>query len=118
MGAAIDKAKDIAGKSMVAMTPRRETIILIAMSVVVVMTGTIFYILVEGWSWVDALYFCVMTLTTIGYGDVVPVTIAGKLFTIVFALMGIGILFGFVSYIAKAQQHRINEVVEDIIEED
>ena len=36
--------------------------------------GTIFYVLVEGWGVVDALYFCAMSLATVGYGDVVPET--------------------------------------------
>jgi dipeptide/tripeptide permease len=54
--------------------------------------GTVFYRLVEGWTWLDALYFCVVTLATIGYGDLAPKTGAGKAFTIVFVLIGIGII--------------------------
>ena len=57
--------------------------------------GTIFYVLVEGWGVVDALYFCAMSLATVGYGDVVPETEIGKLFTVVYVLSGIGILVSF-----------------------
>jgi voltage-gated potassium channel len=57
--------------------------------------GTIFYTLVEGWSLVDAVYFCAMTLATVGFGDVVPETAAGKIFTVVYVLAGIGILVSF-----------------------
>ncbi|MFN8377767.1 MAG: potassium channel family protein [Anaerolineae bacterium] len=46
--------------------PRRSTVGLI-LSILVV--GTIFYHLVEGWNILDSVYFCVITLTTIGYGD-------------------------------------------------
>jgi hypothetical protein len=57
--------------------------------------GTAFYSLWEGWSVVDSLYFCAMSLATVGYGDVVPVTDVGKVFTVVYVLTGIGILVAF-----------------------
>ena len=59
--------------------------------------GTVFYTLIEGWSVVDAVYFCAMSLATVGYGDVVPDTDAGKVFTVVYVLAGIGILVSFFS---------------------
>jgi voltage-gated potassium channel len=57
--------------------------------------GTVFYVLWEGWTVVDALYFCAMSLATVGYGDVVPETDVGKLFTVVYVLGGIGTLVVF-----------------------
>jgi voltage-gated potassium channel len=63
--------------------------------------GTAFYTLVEGWSVVDAVYFCAMSLATVGYGDVVPETAAGKLFTVVYVLAGIGILVAFFTALAS-----------------
>ena len=62
--------------------------------------GTVFYVNAEGWRLLDALYFSVVTLTTIGYGDLVPVTDGGKAFTIVYSLAGIGIIAGFVTSLA------------------
>ncbi|KAL7562863.1 hypothetical protein ACA910_002478 [Epithemia clementina (nom. ined.)] len=44
------------------------------------------------WSFVDALYFGVVTFTSVGYGDLCPTTPAGKLFTVLFGLSGISIL--------------------------
>src|SRR4051794_13998669 len=52
--------------------------------------GTIFYSLVEGWRWLDALYFSVITLATVGYGDFTPKTDAGKIFTMIYIFTGIG----------------------------
>lgn len=52
--------------------------------------GTLFYYRVEGWSIIDLLYFSVMTMSTIGYGDYVPTTTLSKLFTIVFSILSIG----------------------------
>jgi voltage-gated potassium channel len=57
--------------------------------------GTVFYTLVEGWSVVDAIYFSSMSLATVGYGDVVPDTDVGKIFTVIYVLAGIGILVSF-----------------------
>jgi voltage-gated potassium channel len=62
--------------------------------------GTVFYTLVEGWSVVDAVYFCAMSLATVGYGDIVPTTSGGKIFTVVYVLAGIGILVSFFSALA------------------
>ena len=53
--------------------------------------GTVFYVRTEGWSVLDALYFCVATLATVGYGDFAPRTSVGKVFTIVYILIGAGV---------------------------
>ena len=53
--------------------------------------GTAFYVRTEGWSVLDALYFCVVTLATVGYGDFAPRTSLGKVFTIVYVLIGAGV---------------------------
>lgn len=57
--------------------------------------GAVFYHVVEGLSYVDAIYFTACTLTTVGYGDITPQTDAGKLFTAVYTFVGIGIFLGF-----------------------
>lgn len=51
--------------------------------------GIIFYHLVEHLSWLDSAYFTVITLATVGYGDIVPHTPAGKIFTIFYVFIGI-----------------------------
>ena len=64
-------------------------------------TGTVFYSLVEGWDPLDALYFSVISLATVGYGDLTPHTAIGKLFTIFFVLAGVGVLVAFASEVAR-----------------
>ena len=61
--------------------------------------ATYFYWSVEGWSIIDALYFSVMTMSTIGYGDFSPTTNFSKIFTIIYALLSIGIFVAVVSKI-------------------
>lgn len=63
--------------------------------------GAWFYHAVEGWDWLDSLYFCVVTLTTIGFGDLTPKTPLGKIFTMVYIFAGLGLLIGFIDAIGK-----------------
>ena len=53
--------------------------------------GTVFFHLVEGWSYLDAYFFTVVTLSTVGYGSLVPVTALGKIGTTVLIFLGIGV---------------------------
>jgi hypothetical protein len=67
----------------------------------VLATGMVFYHFVEKLNWVDCFYFCTITLTTIGYGDIVPKTNVGKIFTSFYALIGIGIIGFFANVLVK-----------------
>ena len=51
--------------------------------------GTLWYSLVEGWSWEDAAYMTVITLATVGYGETRTLGSRGRLFTIALILMGV-----------------------------
>jgi voltage-gated potassium channel len=59
---------------------------------VAVIVGTVFLTLIEGWSILDSLYVSAQTVTTVGYGDLVPQTRAGRAFAVVFMLSGVGIV--------------------------
>lgn len=54
--------------------------------------GTVGYHVVEGWSFFDSLYMTVITLATVGYGEVHPLTASGRIFTIFLILGGIGVV--------------------------
>lgn len=54
-------------------------------------SGTVFFHFVEGWSWVDAYFFTVITLSTVGYGSLVPATVLGKIATTIYIILGIGV---------------------------
>lgn len=69
---------------------------------VLVFAGSYIYHLIEGWSFLNALYFVVMTVTTVGYGDFVPKTEIGKIFTMFFSFMGIVFVFYFISITGSA----------------
>jgi len=63
--------------------------------------GTIIYSVQEDWSVIESLYFCVMTLTTIGYGDFSPSTEAMQLYTVFYSVLGVGF---FVAFTARLVQ--------------
>jgi voltage-gated potassium channel len=79
---------------------------LVFLVLVTLVGGTIFYSSVEGWSVVDAFYFSVTTLTTVGLGDLTPKTTIAKLFTVVYIFAGLSIILGFIDTVAKETLRR------------
>ncbi|KAI4298224.1 hypothetical protein L6164_031808 [Bauhinia variegata] len=71
---------------------------------------------------VDALYFCIVTMCTIGYGDITPNSTATKLFSIMFVLVGFGfidiLLSGMVSYVLDLQENYLLRTVKSNGEKD
>ncbi len=77
-----------------------------AAALVVVTTGTVSYHYLEDWSWVDSLYFSVVAVTTVGFGDLVPTTDAAKLFTVAYVLAGISVLGLYLNERLRRNRHR------------
>lgn len=68
---------------------QRQLRIAIFAFLVIVPIGTIGFMWLEGWTLIDSLYVTVITLSTIGYGDLTPEDPMGRLFTIVLAISGL-----------------------------
>ncbi len=75
--------------------------VLLFLAGVTLAAGTVFYHNVEQWGWLDSLYFSVTTLATVGFGDLTPHTSLGKIFTIAYIFVGVGVLLGFLTEIGK-----------------
>ena len=77
---------------------------LFLITVVTILTGTWFYYRFEPTitTWVDAYYFTVITLTTIGYGDLSPTTPFTKIFTTLYVFVGLGIIAGLIGIVGEA----------------
>ena len=66
-----------------------------------VLAGTLFYWRFEDWTVIESLYFCIVTLTTVGYGDFSPTTAGTQIFTIIYILTGFGVLVALLTSVAQ-----------------
>lgn len=74
--------------------------------------GTLGYHLIEGWSLLDGLYMTVITLATVGYGETHPLSTAGRLFTMILIMGGIGLMtYGFSTLTAIVVEGELSEVL-------
>ena len=69
-------------------------------------SSTIFYHKIEHWKIIDSLYFSVMTMATVGYGDFVPTHNFSKIFTILYTFLSFGT---FVAFSAKIVQFTLQK---------
>lgn len=60
--------------------------------------GMVVYHFVEGLSWLDGLFFAVVTATTVGYGNLAPHSAGGKIFTMAYILLAIVVVATFVNH--------------------
>ncbi|MEE9174044.1 MAG: potassium channel family protein [Thermoplasmata archaeon] len=78
--------------------------------------STVFVHVVEGWSWLDSLYFSIVSVTTVGYGDLVPREDATKVFLVLYLPIGIGVGFVVlttaVRQMLESQRRRLTRVHE------
>jgi len=68
---------------------------------VLVLSGTVFYWHFEDWTIIEALYFSVVALTTVGFGDFTPTSAGTQIFTIIYILTGIGLLVALLTSVAQ-----------------
>lgn len=66
--------------------------IVVAIAALFVM-GTVGFHIIEGWPWFDAFYMVLITVTTVGYAEVHPLSQAGRYFNVSIIILGVGLLF-------------------------
>ena len=83
----------------------RLRIFLIIFAAILIL-GTISFMAIEDRSLTDSLYFIIVTIATVGYGDVHPVTPLGKLFTVILIILGVGTFLGVIANVTEMMLSR------------
>lgn len=74
------------------MQPLRRLLLALASFAFVVVGGTVGYVVLEGVSWLDALYMTVITVSTVGFREAFPLDDAGRILTMFVVVLGLGSL--------------------------
>ena len=83
------------------MTTTTRLVFLLLLLVALPMAGALGLVLIEGWSFVDALYMAVITLTTVGYDEVRPLGTAGRMLIIAYLVVGLGVFLYGVTHLGE-----------------
>ena len=76
---------------------------LVALALLVLfLLGTIGFHLIEGWPWFDSFYMVLITVTTIGYSEVHPLSHAGQIYNVFVIIIGVGLVFLLIGVVAQA----------------
>ncbi|MCI5130369.1 MAG: potassium channel protein [Candidatus Electrothrix sp. EH2] len=80
----------------------RKYILFIAPLLIFLVIGPAGYMLLEGTCFLDGLYLTIITISTVGYGDIAPTTPAGRLFTVLLIFSGVGYVMYMFTQITEA----------------
>ncbi len=84
----------------------------IALLILVVLVGTAGFQILEGVDSLTSLYWTIVTVTTIGYGDVVPYTIGGRIFSIIIIISGVSVaLYTFTAAMAFSVEGQLKTIL-------
>ena len=90
---------------------QKNLIISLGLLIIIFISSILFYHYSEKWDYLDSIYFVTMSLTTVGYGDLVPKSDMGKIFTIFLIWTGVSIAFFFIYSLAAYRQVMIEKTL-------
>ncbi|MFC2034295.1 potassium channel family protein [Chloroflexota bacterium] len=87
------------------MKPIRRLTSGLGLLVAITIIGTLGYIIIEGWAFLDSFYMTIITITTVGYDEVYPLSANGRIFSIFLMIGGVGgalyALTGIIEYVLE-----------------
>jgi voltage-gated potassium channel len=94
------------------MSKLKKLVMSILISITILLFGTLGYMVIEGWSFLDAFYMTVITLTTVGFGEIHELGYAGKIWTIVLIFVGVGVILYIITMVTQfVVEGRIREAL-------
>lgn len=97
---------------------------IVLMLLVVLVFGTVGYMVIEKWSILDSIYMTIITISTVGYGEVYPLSDAGRIFSAVLIVSGVGVaLYAFstlIGYLVRGHimnifgRHRMEDEIKKL----
>jgi voltage-gated potassium channel len=78
------------------MNPLKRLLVPAMILLIIAVIGTLGYTLIEGWSLLDSFYMLVITLFTVGFGEVHPLSPAGRILTMAIIISGVSAALYFV----------------------
>lgn len=91
----------------------RDTIRILVFFIAILFVGTTGFVVLEGMEVWDGLYLTALTITTVGYGDIVPTHVQGKIFTIFLVFTGVGlVLYSFTKFAETMVEGGLRNILE------
>lgn len=110
----VDKGNKIAPKVV---SQRKQMIVAMLYLLTYLSTGAIFYVVVEEWTFIDSIYFAVVTMSTVGYGDLDATTTGSKVFTVFFIAVGVLVVFAPASKVIASFQAQAERRIKELAEQ-
>eukprot|EP01084_Bolivina_argentea_P246141 411984_1 len=111
----MQKNQEFLERSKYGSIPPKVVLLFCVIFVVYLGGSTILFVIVEKWNLLDAIYFSVITISTVGYGDIVPITTGGKFINVIFTLTSFsGIFLLFRVVVGYVVDHQISVIIDRV----